>query len=345
MENIKNKLSAGYFFLSLGVLVSLIASVTSFFNLAFEVFNKKFPDVLNAVYQYGYNNYEFENLRSSLATLIIFFPVFLIITYFWKKVFKNNAGEYDIILRRWLVYVILFLSCVVVLVDLVLLVKYFVSGEITMRFIFKVLTALFGAKMILYYFLPEVWENKWKNYMRVCAIWFSIAGVLALIVWSFFVIGSPFKQRELQLDERRVQDLQNIQWQVINYWQQKEKLPESFKDLKDPLSGNSLPVPPGFEKGEVYEYAKLEKMKFQLCATFSLPMPKGWQEYQNYGGIRPMMGGVEVETGISAPVASGGLYYPYPGFGVNDSWNHEAGRTCFERTIDPEIYIPFSKQR
>jgi hypothetical protein len=32
----------------------------------------------------------------------------------------------------------------------------------------------------------------------------------------------------------------------------------------------------------------------------------------------------------------------YPG-SSNESWDHEAGKTCFERTIDPEIYKPYEK--
>ena len=94
MEN-KSKLSVGYFFLSLGTLGTLIASVTSFLNLTFEVLNKKYPDVLNASYQYGYNNYEFENLRSALATLIIIFPIFLVLAYFWRKRSLFEKGKID----------------------------------------------------------------------------------------------------------------------------------------------------------------------------------------------------------------------------------------------------------
>lgn len=338
MNNIKNKLNAGFFFLSLGVLISLIASVTSFLNLAFEILNKKFPDILNAVYTYGYNSYQFDAARSALATLIIVFPVFLIITYFWKKVFKNNAGEHDIILKKWLIYIILFLSCSIVLVDLIVLVRYFVSGEITMRFIWKVIVAAFVAKMVLYYFLPEIWETKWKKSMRIISVYLTILATIALIIWSFVVMGSPLKQRDLRIDDKRVQDLQNIQSQVINYWQQKEKIPETINDLKDPISYATLPVDPEFEKGRVYEYVKVDKMKFQLCATFSLPIPKGWQESQGYrGGVIPMVA-------PTMDVATSNVTYPYPGLsGVNDSWDHQAGRTCFDRTIDKDLYPPYPK--
>ncbi|MFZ2072133.1 MAG: DUF5671 domain-containing protein [Minisyncoccia bacterium] len=338
MDNNKQKLNAGYAFLSLGVFVSLIVSVTSFLNLAFEILDKKFPDVLNATYQYGYASSQFESARTFLAMLIIMFPAFLILAYFWKKKEKKGLGEYDEVMRKWLSYIIIFLSILIVVVDLIVLVRYFVSGEITIRFILKVAIAISGAKMVLNYFISEVWNFKWKKFFKITATYFSMAMVLVLIIWSFFVIGSPFKQRQLQLDDRRVQDLQSIQWQVINYWQQKEKLPESINNLKDPISGYSLPVDPEFQKGKNYEYALIDKnkLKFELCATFSLPMPKGWQEYNYGGGIRPMMAGTDVSTSsVSYPM-------PYPS-GTNDSWDHQIGRTCFERTIDKDLYPPYPK--
>ena len=144
----KTKLSPKYFFLSLGVLVTLIASVVSFLNLVFETLNKRFPDVLNATYQYGYNTFDYENMRSALATLIIIFPVFLIISYFWCRQSEKGIGAVDDIIRRWVLYLILFLSSIVIIVDLVTLVKYFVAGEITTRFILKVAIVLIVALVV-----------------------------------------------------------------------------------------------------------------------------------------------------------------------------------------------------
>lgn len=339
----KNKLSPSYFFLSLGLLVTLITSVVSFLNLVFETLNKKFPDVLNATYQYGYNTYDYENMRFALATLIIIFPVFLIIHYFWCRQSEKGLGLIDEVIRKWAIYLILFLSAVVIAVDLVTLVKYFVAGEITTRFILKVAVTLVVAAMAGWYYIYEL-KSKNKIWLFKTGLAFGIdAGILVIlaIIFSFVVMGSPMKQRLLRLDDRRISDLQNIQWQVINYWQQKEKLPASLNDLKDPLSGFTLPVDPEFEKGIVYEYAKKDKMKFELCATFALPIPKGWREDGYYGGPVPLM---ERGFGIGGDVAVD-MAYPYPGpDGLNESWAHEAGRTCFERTIDPERYPPFKIQ-
>jgi len=326
------KFNIGFFFLSLGVLITLITSVVSFLNLVFETLNKRFPDVLNSSYQYGYSTYEYEGIRAALATLIIFFPVFLVISYFWKKLREKGVGWFDEIIRKWVIYIILSLSALVIVIDLVTLVRYFISGEITNRFILKVLAALITAILVGVYYILLL-RGKGKR----LGVIFGGVGVLLValaVIYSFAIMGSPAKQRQLRLDERRVGDLQNIQYQIINYWQRKEKLPKDLAELADPLSGWSLPVPPEFEKGEKYEYNALAPLQFELCATFALPMPKGWREYQ--GGVMPMP---YMEYPKDATVS-----YPYPApGGVNESWDHQTGRTCFERAIDKDLYPPYPK--
>lgn len=333
----KSKFSVEFFFLSLGVLVTLITSVVALINLVFETLNKKFPDILNASYQYGYSSYQYEGIRSALATLIIFFPVFIIVSHFWRKFTQREMGAIDVVVKKWIIYIILFVSSVVAIVDLVTLVRYFISGEITTRFVLKTLTVLVVVLLVGAYYIFFL-RNSSAQKAKISMIYGGVAIVLVAfsIIWSFSIMGSPSTQRALRLDDRRTSDLQSIQYQVINYWQQKEKLPEDLKSLSNPLHGYSLPVPPMFEKGEVYEYNVISKPKltFELCATFELPMPAGWQEYGG-GGVYPML---TRDIGKETSVA-----YPYPGSGVNESWDHEEGRTCFERTIDKDIYPPYSK--
>jgi len=335
---VKSRLNVGFFFLCLGVLVTLITSVVSFLNLVFETLNKRFPDVLNANYQYGYSTYEYEGIRMALATLIIIFPVFIVVSYFWRKFSKMELGHLDEIFKKWVIYIILFLSALIVVIDLVTLVRYFISGEITYRFILKVLTVLVVAGLVGFYYiflLRGKESSKSKNDLIFGGI--GVVLVVASICYSFVIIGSPMKQRLLRLDDRRVGDLQNIQYQVINFWQQKEKLPADLKELSNPLSGYSLPVEPEFEKGKIYEYDVKSKLTFELCADFSLPMPKGWREYSG-DGISPMP---YIDYGYGKDVSTSS--YPYPGAGTNESWDHQAGRTCFERTIDRDIYPPYPK--
>ncbi|MBP6883874.1 MAG: hypothetical protein KBC06_01430 [Candidatus Pacebacteria bacterium] len=332
------KLNIGFFFLSLGVLVSLITSVVSFLNLVFNTLNKRFPDVLNSNYQYGYSTYDYESIRSALATLVIFFPVFLIVSYFWNKFTKGMMGNFDQLVKKWMIYIILFLASIVLIVDLVTLVKYFLSGEITTRFILKVLVTLVVALYVGVYYVCQLMAKE-KIFGFSVGLWSAIKSsiIVVLMIWfSFSVMGSPAKQRMLRLDDRRLGDIQGIQNQVIGFWQQKEKLPTELAELSDPTNGFSLPVPPEFEKGEQYEYKVIDAkaLKFELCATFALPIPQGWREYSS-GGMVPMPYYSEKDVAMSARPPYGG---------INESWDHQAGRTCFERTIDKDIYPPFKKQ-
>src|SRR4051812_33732425 len=125
----QHKMSPLYFFLSLGVVVTLITSVTAFINLTFEILNRRFPDILTSYYQYGFSMGDNEGLRTALALLIIIFPVFLIITRYWTKMSTAALSRFDMQLRKWVLYFILFLSAVTLVSVLVTLVRYFISGE------------------------------------------------------------------------------------------------------------------------------------------------------------------------------------------------------------------------
>lgn len=327
----QTKVTPAFFFLSLGVIVGLIWSVSSFLILFFETLEQKFPDALNAVYQYGYNSYNFDGIRSAMASLIIVFPIFLVISYFWRKVSSNELSKWDAVIRKWMLALVLFLASLLIIIDLVTLVRYFVSGETTLRFVLKVAGTFIVAIIAGSYYAYELKNSlfPWKNIVKLYAIKSTIL-VVALVVFSFMVIGSPKTQRALRFDDRRIQDLQSIQWQVITYWQQKEKLPKELNDLKNPISGFSLPVDPEVETGKVYEYKPTGNLSFELCAQFSLPIPKGWQE-GGASGVYPM------------PISERDVASSYPYGGVNDSWDHQAGRTCFTRTIDKDLYPPYPK--
>lgn len=334
----KQTLTPKFFFISLGVLVTLITSVSSFLILFFETLNKKFPDSLNGAYLYGYHSYNFETIRASLATLIIFFPVFLVLTYLWSRELKKDIGRINEIINKWMIYLILFLASLVIIIDLVTLVRYFVSGEITNRFIFKVIGTLVVATLVNFYYYLKMRNNKKYKNLELLSGVISILFVFGLIVGSFSVMGSPAKQRAWRLDERRINDLQAIEWQIINYWQKKEKLPETLTDLNNPISSFMIPIEPEFEKGKIYEYipkTKEGELSFELCATFSAEMPKGWQE-NSYGRVMKTSPSVAKEIAVSS-------IYPYGG--TSNSWDHGIGRTCFTRKIDKELYPLFEKEK
>ncbi len=329
-----SRITPQYFFLTLGMLIALLTVSIAFINLIFGALDLAFPDVLNATYQYGYSSGIYEGIRTTIATVIIFFPIYVVLAHMWAKASREKLTTYNIILRKWALYLVLFLVVLVVAIDLVILLRYFVSGELTTRFLLKVGSVLIIALALFSYYFQELRADIHKKFkLNPLFPIIAIVIVCAGVIYSFTVIGTPGHQRALRLDQKRMEDLQNIQSQVITYWQQKEKLSETLEGMLDPLNNwQVIPKDPEFQKGQNYEYKKIGDMEFELCAVFSKPIPSGWQEN---GGSYPMsMYDIAVSKEMSARPGYSGAQ--------NQNWDHEAGRTCFTRTIDPELYPPFN---
>ena len=304
MDTTKPKTSPKDFFLHVGAMLTLYVSAISLINLLFDVINVAFPDQLQSyVDPYSYS------LRLSVAALIILYPLYLFLMRTIRVDSEMHPEKREVGVRKWLTYLTLFVAGIAVVVDLITLINTFLGGEITTRFVLKVLTVLLVAGVVFGYYLYDLRAGQTVNLKVVRAFrWGTLALVLVSIIGSFFVIGSPMQQRDLRFDERRVSDLQTIQWQIINYWQQKGVMPKTLADLEDPISGFTVPTDP--QKMYQYEYTVGSKSNtFSLCATFS----------------------AESRTGTN--------YYPQ-----NESWNHGIGEVCFDRTVDADLYPVRLKQ-
>ncbi|HEY4498667.1 MAG TPA: DUF5671 domain-containing protein [Candidatus Paceibacterota bacterium] len=307
MEGIK--VTPKDFFLHLGSAVGLYVSAISLINLLFSIIAYAFPDNLD----YYVDPYS-SAVRWGIAILIIFFPIFVWITSIVNKGLSINPAQRGIWIRRWLAYLTLFIAGITVAVDLVVLVNTFLGGEITTRFFLKVLTVLVVAGGVFWYYLSDLRRDSGKQAIsgKTFAIGATVLILLSLVA-GFLVMGSPATARKMKFDERRVSDLQNVQWQLVNYWQLKQSLPTSLEGLTDPIAGFIAPVDP--ETGTAYEYSKSGTMSFSLCVTFSLPSS---------------------DNGRNAYIAKPAGPYAES----NENWQHKEGRQCFERTIDPTLYPP-----
>jgi hypothetical protein len=299
------------FVLWFGAMASLYAGVVAFIALVFEYINNSFPNPVTDAYYYA-DAYS-SGVSYQMASLIVLAPVFLILMRAIRRDIAADSTRNEIWVRRWALFLTLFIAGATIVIDLIVLLNTFLQGEVlTTGFILKVLTVLLVVGLGFLHFLADLrgyWE---KEPTKARLINYGVGLlVLVTIVAGFFIVGTPQQVRILKQDAVRVQDLQNIQWQVVNYWQQKEVLPKSMDELNDPISDPIIPVDP--KTGEPYTYKATGKMTFSLCATFEAAGG------QNGTAIRPVAGG------------------------VSENWQHEAGEVCFERTIDPEKYPPYTK--
>lgn len=293
----KPKVGPKDFFLWLGATVALYTSVFAFLTLTFEYINNAFPDALS----YSYDPYS-GAIKFAIATLVVAFPLFLVLMRLIRKDIAHTPEKSDMWVRRWAIYLTIFIAGFTIATDLVTLIYYFLDGEVTMRFLLKVLMVLLVAGAGLMHFLADIWGYWIKFPERAMYIgWAVPALIVGTVVSGFLIIGSPMDARLYKFDEQKMYDLQNIQSQIIYQYQSKGALPETLAELSNPLSGYAVPVP---SDGTQYEYRLGDADSFELCATFSKP---------------------------SRQVASAPR-------GTNDFWEHDAGVQCFARTIDHELY-------
>lgn len=312
MPNPKHSSAAKDVFSYLLMIAMLYVGVISFVGLLWQYVEVKFPDALNFYYSSASGA-----IRGHISALLIVWPVMIFMTWLIGKDLQKDPTKKDSRIRKWLLYLTLFLAAITIIVDLITLTNSFLSGEITTRFVLKVLVVLIVAVAVFAYYLWELRRDPSKKTQvtRVAAI-LSAVIVLAAIVTGFFIVGSPAKQRAMRFDDQRVQDLQNIQGNITNYWTQKSKIPAQLNDLTDSLSGFTPPMDP--DTKQLYEYSVKDEYAFELCATFAYPTGD-WSQQNRFA---------------TAPVP-----YGVKGTGM-DNWSHASGRVCFERTIDPELYRP-----
>ena len=307
-------------FLYLLSIITLIVSAVSLGIVVFQYINVYIPDIISDPYS-SQSSY-LSTMRYALATLVIVFPVLIWVSWFLRKDINEFPEKRNLKIRRWLLYLTLFAATLVIIGDLVALLRSFLEGELSQRFVLKILAILFIAGSVFVHYLSEL-KDRGKEYKWIRIFDWTIAVVVLIgIVTGFFIAGSPVNQRLVRMDERRVSDLQTIQWQIINYWQRKESLPASLNDLADPISGFIVSKDPG--NAEFYEYNVLGGLSFELCAVFNAKSIDGTS--------------LEVLT-KPVPVAPDMARYPIGGESYNVWW-HDAGRGCFERTIDPDLYPP-----
>lgn len=312
---LKPKVTPKDFFLWLGAMAALYVSATSLILLVHKYIEVWFPDVTQDYYGDPYSG----TIRFSIASLIVLFPLFVWLMRLVHTEIRRNPEKKELWVRRWMVYITLFIAGATIAGDLIAVIYTFLEGELTTRFLLKALTILVVLGGGFWYYLQElkgVWETKEGLSKTIGALVGAV--VLVAVVSGFFIIGSPMDARLVKLDQQKVNDLQNIQWQLVSYWQQKESLPTELSELQDSISGFVVPV--DAETGTPYSYVKTGDTSFELCATFN---KESTENDSLYPKVPSMIGG-----GVDLNVLP---------------WTHGVGEVCFDRTIDPERYPPYNK--
>ena len=97
-----------------------------------------------------------QSMRWSAASIIIAFPVFAFVARYLSKELARSPVKRLSAVRRWLTYLTLFVAAAVLVGDMITLVYNALGGELTVRFLLKVLVAAAIAGSVFGYYLFDL---------------------------------------------------------------------------------------------------------------------------------------------------------------------------------------------
>jgi membrane protein YqaA with SNARE-associated domain len=222
-------------------------------------------------------------LRWAAAMLLVALPILMIA----HRTIARDAARNPIArlapVYRFLAYLTLLVTALVMAGDLVCVVISFLNGDATPRFLLKAITVLAIAGGVYLWYASELRREEsltggagralpppppWRNTLARA----GGGAAVACLVAALALLGNPLYARRLRLDESRVQDLRTIQQAVESYHDRHGELPASLDDLRtDPgtfVGSLADPV-----TAEPYGFRRTGDRTYEMTATFDLPSP------------------------------------------------------------------------
>lgn len=239
--------------------------------LLFAAIDLAFP---NPTLDYANASLMSRNMADGLASIIVGFPVFLLVSWWIVRGVQRQPERLESSVRKWLTYIALVITASTMIADVVTFLAYLLRGDLDTRFVLKVATVLAIAGGVFAYYLdslrPDRISGSRNRWFAVIALAMACFGVVV----GFVEAGSPAKQRAATEDARRLSDLSFLAQGLHGRWfsrgQKDFVLPATIQDLERRGTGLGIVDP---VTGRVYEYTPLQGTAYRLCATFSRPSP------------------------------------------------------------------------
>lgn len=300
--------AAKFVFLYLLNLVSLGFMTVCFGIVLFQIINKNIAD---AVVAYT-GSYDENALKFAISALLISTPIFYGISWMIQKSIAKGELKKDSAVRRWLTYLILFVSFLIFIGWLIAFVNNFLNGEVTTKFILKTVSVLVIAAAVFGFYLYDIRREDVENKKdKVLKIFFiaSLSVVVIVFIASFFVVASPNESRNRRLDEQMVNNFYSIDACADQYYREKKTLPADFISMKADCPYLTDDVLMDGQTGQGYVYSPTGETTYQICANF-----------------RTSNIGKDNNQGVAYPV----------GPGINTS-SHGSGYQCLKRQVYPPV--------
>ena len=124
-------------------------------SLLFDLINVAWPDAADNGYEFWRKSLD-DSLRWSVSALVIAFPVFAFVAHRVARDVARHPIKRLSPVRRWLTYLTLFIAATVLIGDMTALVYNLLGGELSLRFVLKVLVVATIAGSVFGYYLWDL---------------------------------------------------------------------------------------------------------------------------------------------------------------------------------------------
>jgi hypothetical protein len=145
-------------FFHLLAFTALYASAISLILLFFAYIEFWIPDPATRTSTYVLEA-ALSNVRAQLATLLVAYPLFMVVWWYLLREVQLAPEKAKSGVRRWLAFLSLLVGAVTIMSDLICVVYYLVEGDLTVRFLLKVLT-LFVITGAIFLYLAMVLRSE-----------------------------------------------------------------------------------------------------------------------------------------------------------------------------------------
>ena len=126
-------------------------------SLVFELINLQFPDP--TANDYAELAAE-ATLRWSVSTVVVAFPVFLYVAWLLGRELRADVTKRASKIRRQLTYLTLLVAAAFLIGDVTTLIYNFLGGDMTVRFVLKVVTVAIIAGAGFWYYLRQLRQDE-----------------------------------------------------------------------------------------------------------------------------------------------------------------------------------------
>src|ERR1700690_4073604 len=146
----KPKATPKDFFLWAGAMVAFYWSVIAFLGLVFDYINYAFPNPLS---YYPPDPYQ-SSISYEMASIIVLFPLFVVLMRLIHNDIKRDSSRAQIWVRRWALFLTLFVAGFTMAGDLIWLLTAFLNGtDLTAAFLLKAALVFLVAAAVFMHFI------------------------------------------------------------------------------------------------------------------------------------------------------------------------------------------------